>query len=169
MRFRRPFAVAFVLVGAASAQTPEDGLRSKITAVRYAPLAEQARIQGDVHLDVESGVVTILSGHPLLAPIAVESAKALGSIQSKTDFDMTYHFVLVDAATGVPVTVPRSNSFGRAVLRLFGLKTVKVVYRCQEGDPPANDLKIAGAVIEIWIFGTPHCLMTEAATLVAKR
>ena len=159
--------VALVLVGAASAQTAEDGLRSEIKAVRYARLAEQARIQGDVHLNVKSGVVTLLSGHPLLARIAVESAKAFGSIQGKTNLDMTFHFVLVDTATGVPVTVPRGNAFGRAVLRMFGLRTVRVVYRCQEGAPPANDLKIGGAVIEIWIFGTTHCLTTEAATLVA--
>ena len=169
MRFRRPFVVALVLVGAASAQTTEGGLRSKIKAVRYAPLAEQARIQGDVHLNVESGVVTLLSGHPILAPIAVESAKAFGSIQGKTDVDMTYHFVLVDAATNVPITVPRGNAFERAVLRVFGLKTVKVVYGCQEGAPPANDLKTAGAVIEIWIFGRTRCFQTEAATFVAKR
>ena len=57
MRFRRLFLVALVLVGAASAQTPEDGLRSTINAVHYARLAEQARIQGDVHLNVKSGVV----------------------------------------------------------------------------------------------------------------
>lgn len=169
MRFRRPFVVTLLLVGAASGQTPEDGFRSTIQAVHYAPLAEHARIQGDVHLNVKSGVVTLLSGHPLLAPIAVESAKAFGSIQGKTDVDITYHFVLVDTATGVPVTVPRGNAFERAVLRVFGLKTVKVVYRCQEGAPPANDLKITGAVIEIWIFGGTHCLTTEAATLVAKR
>ena len=169
MRYRRPFVVSLVLVGAASAQTREDALRSAIKAVRYVPLAEQARIQGDVHLSVKSGVVTILSGHPLLAPLAVESAKAFGSIQGKTDVDLTYHFVLVDTATDVPVTVPRGNAFGRAVLRVFGLKTTKVVHRCQEGTPPANDLKIAGAAIEIWIFGGTHCLMIESATLVAKR
>jgi hypothetical protein len=114
-------------------------------------------------------VVTVFSGHPLLARTAVESAKALGSIQGKTDVDVTYHFVLVDTATGVPVTVPRGNAFERAVLRMFGRKTVKVVYRCQEGAPPANDLKIAGAVIEVWIFGRPWCIQTDAATLVAKR
>ncbi len=114
-------------------------------------------------------MVTILSGHPILSPIAVESAKAFGSIQGKTDVDMTYHFILVDTATNVPITVPRGNAFGRAVLRLFGLKTVKVVLECQEGAPPANGLRIAGAVIEIWIFGRTRCLQTEAATLVAKR
>ncbi len=169
MRFRTPFVVALVLVGAVSAQITVDGLRSEIKAVHYAPLAEQARIQGDVHLNVKSGVVTLLSGHPLLAPIDLESAKAFGSIQGKTHLDIMYHFVLVDTATVVPVTVPRGNAFGRAVLRMFGLKTVKGVYRCQEGAPPANDLKIASAVIEIWIFGGTHCLTTESATLVAKR
>lgn len=116
------------------------------------------------------GWSTLLSGHPILAPIAVESAKAFGSIQGKTDVDMTYHFVLVDTATSTSITVPRGNAFERAVLRVFGLKTVKVVLGCQEGaPPPANDLKIAGAVIEIWIFGGTHCATFDAATLVAKR
>jgi hypothetical protein len=173
MRFRRFFVVVLVLVGAASAQTLEDGLRSEIKAVHYAPLAEQARIQGDVHLNVKSGVVTLLSGHPLLATIAVESAKAFGPIKRKTDFDMIYHFVLVDTATSVPtsITVPRGNVFERAVLRVLGLKTEKAVldYRCQEGAPPENDVKIAAAVIEIWIFGKTRCLQPEAATFVAKR
>ena len=173
MRFGRPSVVALVLAGAASAQTPDNGLRSEIKAVHYAPLAEQARIQGDVHLNVTAGVVTLLSGHPILAPIAVQSAKAFGSTQDKADLDMTYHFVLVDTTTSAPtsITVPRGNAFERAVLRVFGLKTVKVVlhYQCQEGAPPANDLKIAGAVIEIWIFGRTRCLQTEAATLTAKR
>lgn len=157
----------------ASAQTPEDGLRSEIKAVHYAPLAEQARIQGDVHLNVKSGVVTLLSGHPILAATAVESAKAFGSIQGQTDLDITYHFVLVDTATSVrtSIVVPRGNAFERAVLRMFGLKTEKVVvdYQCQEGVPPVNEFKIAGAVIEIRIFGRTRCLQTEAATFVAKR
>lgn len=172
MQFRRPFVIALILVGAASAQTPEDGLRSKIKSVHYAPLAEQARIQGDVHLNVKSGVVTLLAGHPLLAPIAVESAKAVGSIQGETDLEMIYHFVLVDTNTSVQsITVPRGNAFERAVLRLFGRKTVKVDldYQCQEGAPPASDLKIVGAVIEVWIFGRTRCVQTNAATLVAKR
>ena len=173
MQFRRPFVIALILVGAASAQTPEDALRSKIKSVHYAPLAEQARIQGDVHLNVKSGVVTLLAGHPLLAPIAVESAKAVGSIQGETDLEMTYHFVLVDTTTSVPtsITVPRGNAFERAVLRVFGRKTVKEVlyYQCEEGTPPASDLKISGAVIEVWVFGRTRCVQTNVAMLVAKR
>ena len=85
---------------------------------------------------------------------------------------MIYHFVLVEPNT-VPtsITVPRGNAFERAVLRVFGRKTVKVVldYQCQEAAPQANDLKIAGAVIEVWIFGRTRCLQVDVATLVARR
>jgi len=149
-------------------------LRSIIKVVRYPSLAEQARIQGDVHLNIKSGVVTVLSGHPLLARIAVKNAKAVGSIQGKTDIDMTYHFVLVDTTISVPtsIAVPRGNALTRALLRVFGRKTEQVVLvnQCEEGAaPPANDLKIADTVIEIWIFGGSHCIQTNTATLVAKR
>jgi hypothetical protein len=173
MRFRKTFTVECLLVGAVFAQTTEDELRSKITTVRYAPLGEQARVQGDVHLNINSGVVTILSGHPLLARTAVESAKTFGSIPGGMDLDVTYHFVLVDTTRSVPtsMTVKRGNAFERAVLRMFGFKTEKVVldYRCEEGSPPVNDLKIAGAVIEIWIYGRTRCLQTDTATFVARR
>jgi hypothetical protein len=173
MPFGRPFVVALVLVGVSSGQTPEDALKSRIKAVHFPPLAEQARIQGDIHLSVKSGVVTLLSGHRLLAPIAIESAKAFGSIQDETDLELTYHFVFAETTTSVPtpIVVPKGNAFERAVLRLFGRKTTRVVLadRCQEGAPPANDLKISGSVIEIWIFGRTFCVQTDTATLVAKR
>ena len=167
MPFRTALAVKFLVVGAALAQTPEDGLRSQIATVRYAPLAEQARIQGDVHLKLNSGVATVLSGHPLLAPIAVESAKALGPVQGRTELDVTYHFVLVDTVL-TSMIVKRGNAFERAVLRMFGLKTEKIVYGCQEGIPPANDVKLAVPVIEIWIYGGTQCLQTQEATFVAR-
>jgi hypothetical protein len=144
-------------------------LKSQIATARYAPLAEAARIQGGVHLKLNSGVVTVLSGHPLLAPIAVESAKAFGPVQGRTELDVTYHFVLVDTSVRTSTIVKRGNSLERAVLRMFGLKTEKVVYGCQEGIPPANDVKLAVPFIEIWIYGGTHCLQTQAATLVARR
>src|SRR5215471_16459005 len=119
----RTSTVAFLLVGTVFAQTTEGVLRSRLTSVHYAPLAEQARIQGDVRIRLNSGVVTLVSGHPLLAPIAVESARALGSIQSEANLDLTYHFVLVDTES-VPTstTVKRGNAFERAILRAFRLK-----------------------------------------------
>jgi hypothetical protein len=165
--------VACLLVEAPFAQTAEDALKSKLTSVHYAPLAEQARIQGDVQLSLNNGVTTIISGHPLLAPTAVASATAFGSIQSETNFDLTYHFVLVDTTTSVPTvtTVRRGNALARAILRVFGLKTEKVVHgsRCEEGAAPPNDSKVNGAAIEAWIYGRTHCLQTNTATLVAKR
>jgi hypothetical protein len=173
MQFIRTFALAMLFAGAAFAQTPVGELRSKLASIRYAPLAEAARVQGDVHLRIDSGVVTLLSGPPLLAQTAIESAKAFGSIQSGVDIDLTYHFVLAVSASSVPtlVTVKRGNAFGRAMLRMFGIKTEKVVvdYRCEEVTPPANDLKISGLTVEIWIYGRTRCLMTAAATLIARR
>ena len=153
------------------AQTAEDVLKSKLTSVHYFLLAEKARIQGDVRLNLNNGLITLISGHPLLAPPAVESAKAFGSIQSQTRLDLTYHFVIVDTATLVPIstTVKRGNSFERAILRVFGLKTEKVAqdYRCESGVAPASEMKVNGDAIEIWVFGRTFCL--ETSTLVASR
>ena len=165
--------VALVLLRAVAAQAPEDALKSKITGVHYPALGESARIQGDVRLNVKSGAVSLLSGHPMLVQIAVENAKALGSILGETNFEVTYHFVLDTPFNSVRTsrTVKRGNAFERAVLRMFGLKTEKVtvVYDCKEVAPPPSDLKISGAVIEIWVHGREFCLQTEAAAVVAKR
>jgi hypothetical protein len=172
MGFTRTLTVALVLVRAAAGQTPEEALRSTIAGVHYPVLAEQAYIQGDVHLGINSGVVTVLSGNPLLAQISVDNAKAFGSLFGEKSLDVTYHFVLIDAATNVPtsVTAKRGDAFERAILRMFGRKTEKVTveYRCVEGVAPPNDLKIAGAVVEIWIHGKARCFETEAETLAAK-
>jgi hypothetical protein len=171
MRVRSALALAVVL-GAASAQTTEERLRSSVTAIRYTPLAEAARVQGDVRLNVRSGVTTLISGHPLLTRLAAEHAKFIGSMQGETDLDVTYHFVLVDnTRVQAPIKVPRGNAFERAVLRALGIRTTKVVLedQCQENAPPANDLKIIGAMIEVWVFGRARCIKTETATLAASR
>ena len=54
---------------------------------------------------------------------------------------------------------------------MLGFKTEKVVhsYRCEEGVPPASDIKIDGAVIEIWVYGRTLCLQTDTAAFVARR
>ena len=173
MLCRTTCLVALLSVHAALAQISAAESRSKIIDVHYPRLAEYARILGDVHLKLAAGLVSVLSGHPLLAPTAVESAKLLGSIQGQTDIDLIYHFVLVDTARSVPtwVAVKRGNAFERAILRMFGFKAEKVVldYQCQEGDPPASDLKVSGTTIEIWVYGRTHCLQTQAAELLARR
>jgi hypothetical protein len=160
--------------GAAFAQTQADELRSRIGSVHYPPLAEAARVQGDVHLNLNSGVVTILSGPPLLVRTAVESAQAFGSILGEGEIDVTYHFVFAGGGTTsvlTPMTVKRGNALGRAVLRMFGFKTEKVVleYQCQSSAASASDLKISGTTIEVWVYGRDRCVETEAATLIARR
>jgi hypothetical protein len=170
----RTFALAMLFAGAAFAQTQADELKSKIGSVLYPPLAKAARVQGDVRLRLKFGVVTLLSGPPLLVRTAIESAKAFGSIPSEGDVDVTYHFVFAGGGTTsvlAPMTVKRGNAVGRAVLRMFGFKTEKVVleYQCQPSGAPGFDLKISGANIEIWVYGRDGCLMTETATLIARR
>jgi len=173
MQLRGISMVACLIVGAAFGQTLQDALRLKLTSVHYAPLAEQARIQGDVRLNVNGDVITVVSRHPLLAQTAVESARAFRSVQSQPDFDVTYHFVLVDTTTSVPIvtTVKRGNAFERSILRVLGRKTERVVheYRCEEGVAPANDVKMNDTAIEVWIYGRTRCLQPSMATLVARR
>src|ERR1019366_2714957 len=146
------------------AQTPEDALRERIAAVRYAPLAAAAQVQGDVRLRIDSGKVALLSGPPLLASTAIESAKALGSTQGEANLEVTYHFSLVKALD-VPTStlVKRGDAFDRLVLRVLGIKTEKVVvdHQCQKAVPPANIFKVAGTVIEVWIYGAAWCLTTS--------
>jgi hypothetical protein len=149
-------------------------LRAKVAAVHYPPLAEAARIQGDVRLEANSGAVTLVSGHPLLALHAIGNAMTLGSIQGQTKLNVTYHYVLVDASVySVPTvtTVKRGNALERAILRVLGFKTEKVVrsYRCEEGVVPANEIKSDGGIIEIWVYGRTRCLQTNTAKLVARR
>jgi len=173
MRLRKTCTIGCLLAWAALAQT-DGGLRAKVAAVHYPPLAEAARVQGDVPLEVNSGVVTLVSGHPLLAEVAIENAKTLGSIEGQTKFDITYHLVIVDTnAYKVPTvtTVKRGNALERAISRVLELKTEKVVHdiRCVENPAPASDVKTDGGALEIWVYGRDICLQTQTATLSASR
>src|SRR5581483_216141 len=160
-----------IVVGAALARAED--VASTVAKVRYPPLAEHARIQGDVHIEVQAGVVALISGHPLLREVAIETTKLLGSMNNQTSFDLTYHFVLADTATGVPTstTVKRGNALERAILRVFGFKTEKVVqsYQCESGVAPANRVKTDGGGVEVWIYGRSFCLETETGVRVARR
>jgi hypothetical protein len=167
MMLRRLCAVAIWVAATAHAQISDEVLGFKIAGVRYPPLGESARVQGDIHLDLSSGAVSNVSGPPLLRQTAIENAKAIAAVPGVTNLELTYHFLIVDTANGTPAptVVQRGNRFERAVLRALGLKTEKVVmeYTCKEGVAPPNVARATGAVIEIWIFGRTRCLQTEAA------
>jgi hypothetical protein len=171
-KFGRP-TVPLLLAASAFAQIPGAEWHSNVAGMRYPPLAATAQVQGDVHLRFRSGTLSVLSGHPLLVEAAIQNTKMLGALPVGTDVDLVYHFILVVATTSVPipVNVKRGNAFQRAVLRIFGRKTEKVVveYQCQEGSPPASHLDGSATNIEVWVYGGTHCLQTQAATLVAQR
>lgn len=165
----RILLLSLMLVCAAWAQTPEETRKAKIAGVSYPHLAEAARVQGDVRLRVESGIVSVLSGHPLLVTTAVESAKRLLPPEGPKDIELIYHFLIVDTVTSVttPVTVKRGNAFERTVLRMFGLKTEKTVLetRCESGTARPTEVSIAGAFIEVRVYGRALCLMVETASV----
>ena len=83
MQLSRSFIVASLFVSVAVVQTAEDVLKSKLTRVHYATLAERARIQGDVRLNVKNGLITVISGHPLLAPLPSKAQKRSDRFRAK--------------------------------------------------------------------------------------
>jgi hypothetical protein len=91
-------------------------LASKIEAVRFPPLARQARIQGDVRLHSGPEGIMPVNGHPLLAPFALDNLKELGKL-SDAEIEAVYHFVLVNEmarsttrnVTGSVADLPKRN------------------------------------------------------------
>ncbi len=163
-RFFCVITVASLLANVALTQTRENELKSKVTDIAYPPLGDQARIQGDVRLRVESGVITVFSGHPMLAETAREAVKSIGLSEDRAQIELTCHFILVDV---IMTPVKRGSAFERAVFRILRLKTDKLAteFRCEERVPPVNDLRVAGAV-ELWIYGKARCVQTQHTTAV---
>ena len=93
----------------AGAQTPQPTgiVLVKLSPTRYPPLARQARIAGDVRIYVhvrKDGTVEsveLFSGHPMLAPTALESARksqfeCRGCGDEISSYPMTYTFGFLD-------------------------------------------------------------------------
>src|SRR3989442_1799513 len=114
----------FVVPGPFGTFAKEDSrLASSIEALRFPPLARQARIQGDVRLRSGSDGITVVNGHPLLAQVAVANLKELGKL-SEAEGDVIYHFLFVDETEirATRTTVKKGNRFGRLILRAFMMK-----------------------------------------------
>jgi TonB family protein len=89
---------------ATQSETPQTGVvMTKLSPPVYPPLARQARIMGDVKIDLrirQNGSVesaALFSGHPMLAPAALDSAQksqfeCRGCTISGTSYSMTYTF-----------------------------------------------------------------------------
>ncbi len=94
---------------AGSSQTPQQAevILVKLSPPLYPPLARQARIMGDVrvyvHVRKDGSVesVELFSGHPMLAPTALESARksqfeCRGCSDDASPYPMTYTFGFLD-------------------------------------------------------------------------
>lgn len=165
--------VLLLLSIALIAQSAEETVRSNLASMKYPLLAEQARVQGVVHVKIESGRVTLLSGHPLLAPSAIANSDQLTSILGNPYADLTYHFVLTDSTTTVrrQRTVKRGNALTRRMFRVIGVKTEKVIQESVCENVPAAPPRIEadGKTIHVWIHGRSLCFQPDVSTLVAQR
>jgi hypothetical protein len=151
---RATLVIALLVSLSASAQDTS-GLALQVEAVRFPSLARQARIQGDVRLRSGPDGVTVVSGHPLLTPTAVDSLKGMGKI-SEGIIEATYHFVFVDN-TEIQVTTrieKRGNRFERLILRALNKQTERIVeYRQRVEKPtPKNRFDLTGNRLEVWLY-----------------
>lgn len=172
MHWRRSLIAAVSWVSSIVAQTPSPELSARLRAIRYPPLAELARVQGDVRVHLESGEAAVVSGPPLLRATAIESAKTVASLGALNG-DLIYHFLIDGEIETVQVSriVPIGDAFDRAVLRLFHLKPYKIVteFECHGREPVPSDFGADGATIEIWVHGRNRCIQTMTGELMASR
>src|SRR5262249_30687829 len=145
------------LVPLASLAQEDSKLASKIEAVRFPPLARQARIQGDIRLRSGPDGVTLVTGHPILAPVAVANLKELGKL-SEIEIEVIYHFVFA-AEPDFRVTrlvVKKGNRFERVILHALMMKTEKIVEGTECTENPnrlKNRIDLTKNPIEVWIYG----------------
>ena len=174
IRFAPILVAASLLAASLSGQSPADQIKSRIEGLQYVRLAEMARVQGDVRISHHSDTLSVISGSPLLVPLARQTTATLVSLMGLGDSEFIFHFILTDSGTMTvanPRVVKRGNAFERVILRALGRKTEKTVteYECREVKAPPSNFRINGASIEIWIYGRELCVMPNSSNLVAKR
>jgi hypothetical protein len=172
LRIAEATAALLLAVVRVFAQNSQDDLASKVLAVKYSALAAAARIQGDVRLNVTSEQANLIDGPPLLRDATLQIARALISTGNRDVTQVTVHFALVSTVTR-PHTeiVKKGDAFDRVILRLLGMKTEKTITEdsCEPAATPPNEIKVAGAAAEVWIYGAVQCLAIQAGYLLAQR
>jgi TonB family protein len=163
------------------ASTNQSGaVLTKLFPPAYPPLARQARIAGDVKLIVHirpDGSITsveLFSGHPILAPAAIENARKAEfecrGCSGETDYSLTYTFGLTENVT--PDDLARYGRFeGRPVraarcwyLWKCGLVRVKTLDPCTSYLPP----KITQSPGHVRILAFPVCINTESSSAALR-
>jgi len=171
MNLSRTAVLVIALLAPVAAFTQDTaGLASRVEAVSYPPLPRQARIQGDVRLRSGPDGVTVISGHPLLAPTAVNSLKELGKL-SQGELEAIYHFAFVDPVIRVTTRVERrGNRFERLVLHALMMKTEKVVQyqECTQTPVSKNRVEVTGNRLEVWIYASAGCVQTSTSQIALR-
>src|SRR5579862_8528814 len=148
-------AVALCLAPIAFSQPRADPVLISTASISYPPLARQARIQGDVRLEFfvnhngQVVSVNVMSGHPLLAPLAVDAVQHWKfrldpkSAQNDQRFETLFSFVI----STDPVEETRGSN-AKIVMDSFRQVTVTTYFDwiqksdCPTGIPsPPSEIK----------------------------
>ena len=106
----------WVLCSVVTAANAQDRVRPDLEQLWYPSLARHARIEGQVQFVINSGVVQLVSGHPLLIPIAKANVEKWANQAMDTQVWVTYDtcFDLIPR-----VTSKHGNSSGIASIGFF--------------------------------------------------
>lgn len=147
----------------------------KLVGPAFPPLARQARIQGDVkvavhvHADGSVASVELLSGHPLLSPAAVESAKnsefECRGCAGEMSYQLTYTFGFIADMTPYNKIEERPVRAAKCLyLWKCGVVLVNTFDACSTPVPP----QITQSPGHVSILAGSVCVMTQSSTLASR-
>jgi TonB family protein len=163
-----PFLQIAVAQTVSSTEAPQAQVALvKLAPLRYPPLPLQARITGDVRVNVhvrpDGGVASAeaLSGHPMLAPAAVENARQsqyqCNGCTGETEYVLTYTFGFIEDLKQYDKFEDRPARAGRCLyLWKCGLVRVNRFDSCSAVVPP----EITQSPGRVKILEFPACLET---------
>lgn len=139
-----------------------------LTGLFYPALAKSAQIQGIVQFRVESGQITLVSGHPFLLGVAKSNLERWASGLSggkPTLVNYVFHVPPVETNDE-----PIGNRIDRFFLRLFRRPVTRKVYLCS--DPTlrvtTHFVTFADGTIEIDINASPPCVEVNGSYLAQR-
>ena len=145
-----------------------EAVLTKLSPPVYPPLARQARIMGDVkicvHVRKDGSVesLELFSGHPMLAPTAIESARksqfeCRGCGKEVSSYLMTYTFGFLDDGKSREVVSEHPARAGKCLyLWKCGIGRTST-WQCPEGRPT----EIAESHGHVTILVSTVCVETE--------
>jgi hypothetical protein len=160
----------------AGGEAPETGVvLVKLSPPVYPPLARQARIAGDVklyvhvHADGTVGSVELFSGHPLLAPAAVENAKKsefeCRGCAGETEYQLIYTFGFIDDLTPYNKIEERPARAAKCLyLWKCGVVRVNTFDLCTANLSP----QISQSPGHVKILAFPVCVETESSAFASR-